>query len=299
MPSLRLASPHARGRRDIDDGATAPPSGVSWHTSVSPPSPCPSRPRVSRRSSNSPGSESRSHYQSDPAQGALPKPPAPVACPSVRLQGRAAPSRSPVCDRDAPLRIATACAHLLGTSPRAPASAGSTGSARDRGRHDPRAASSQGNVSHLGSIQTHITDKRIPNCLLGSLIRGLAVWSCVRHQGYAAFIPGTSSTAFGHTSCCWLGLEKTCADSKIRTALGLAARPSVARAAFSGPWSFAPLRALSEHQVPSPARPPVGRAGGQETKARTPERGRRRDERARRARRGARGAAELQQGRQQ
>jgi len=89
VPSLRLAPPHARGCRAPDDGATAPPSLASWHTSVSPPSPCQSRPRVSRRSSSSPGSEPSSPWQSAPVHGALPKPPA--ARSSARLHGEICP----------------------------------------------------------------------------------------------------------------------------------------------------------------------------------------------------------------
>ena len=72
--------------------------------------------------------------------------------------------------------------------------------------------------------------------------------------------------------CGGLGAGPTCADSKLRTALGVAAGLSLARAAFNGPWSLTPLCALSEHQVSSPARPPGRRAGGQETRTWSAER---------------------------
>jgi len=54
--------------------------------------------------------------------------------------------------------------------------------------------------------------------------------------------------------CGGLGEKQTCADSKAGAVLGVAARPSIPRGAFIGPWPLAPLRAHSEHQVPSPAR---------------------------------------------
>jgi len=54
-----------------------------------------------------------------------------------------------------------------------------------------------------------------------------------------------------------------CADSKLRTALGLAAGPFLARVAFTGPWPFAPMRPLRTSSfVPCPpARLPGGREG--------------------------------------
>ena len=197
----QVAAPRPQGSRLW---GMVQPSLDSWHTSVYLPSPCRSRMHVSRRNSSSPGSESRSHCQSDPVQGALPEPNAPVACPSVRLQGHASPSRSPTSDRGGPLRFATARATVRGPSPRALASFGSTASALEVGRRHPRATSFEGELSLKGRPWAHSTDTRFPNCLFGSPIRSAGdAWV---FQCWFRNVAGTQATS-DFSDAVWLRLE--------------------------------------------------------------------------------------------
>ncbi len=147
-----------------------PPSLAYWHISVSPPSPCQSRPRGSRRNSGSPGSGPTQRSRS--AASLANRPSFPSLTRAVDSLGDQPPSRSSKRDRGGRLRIATARATARRLTPRASATPGLTAPACELGHRNPPTADSEGSRSRTGSPQPHLADIFILKYRLGSPTRG-------------------------------------------------------------------------------------------------------------------------------